>query len=63
MNATKTAAIFGCSPQQAEVQMRKNLAGLQSMEAKARSTGRKVNGYTADDLAGMIAKVKKGWNL
>lgn len=63
MNAPTTSSIFGCTPAQAEAQMRKNLEGLQSMEKKARSTGRKVNGYTADDLAGMIAKLKKGWNL
>jgi len=63
MTAQSTSAIFGCTPAQAESQMRKNLAGLQTMEQKARSTGRKVNGYTAEELAGMIAKVKKGWNL
>lgn len=63
MNAHATSAIFECSPSQAEAQMRKNIAGLESMEKKARTTGKKVNGYTADDLAGMIAKVKKGWNL
>lgn len=63
MNATKTAAIFGCSPQQAESQMKKNLAGLEAMASKARSTGRKVNGYSADELASMADKVRKGWSL
>jgi len=63
MNASTTSSIFICTPAQAETQMRKNLAGLQSMEQKARSTGRRVNGCTAEELAGMIAKLKKGWNL
>lgn len=61
MNATKTAAIFGCSPQQA--QMRKNLARLDAMASKARTTGKKFNGYSADELDSMAAKVREGWNL
>lgn len=63
MNATKTAAIFGCSPQQAESQMRKNLNGLDAMASNARATGKKVNGYSADELDSMAGKVRKGWNL
>lgn len=63
MNANTTAAIFGCTPEQAKVQMLRNLAGLEKMHGKALSTGKKVRGYTADMLADMIAKLRKGWDL
>lgn len=63
MNAAMTATIFGCSPAQAEAQMWQNIAGLEGMQKKAEATGRKVNGYTSGEIAGMIAKVKKNWNL
>jgi len=63
MNAQTTARLFGCTPGQAEEQMRKNIAQLESMHSKALSTGKKVNGYTADALADIIRKTKKGWNL
>jgi hypothetical protein len=63
VNAKLTASLFGCTQEQATAQMRKNLVGLEKMADKALATGRKVNGYTHDDLVSMIAKVKKGWNL
>ena len=36
-------------------QYARNLAGLESMLAKALKTGRKVGGYTADELAAGVA--------
>lgn len=61
--AHKTATFFGCTPQQAEAQMKRNLVELGEMLGKAQTTGRLVNGYDAAQLRDMIAKVKKGWNL
>lgn len=45
------AARFGCTVQQVRDQYTANAAQLRSMERKARERGRKVNGYTADQLA------------
>lgn len=63
MNAQKTSTLFGCSEAQAKAQMQRNLDQLGTMLCKAETTGKKVNGYTTDELRDMIAKVKKGWNL
>lgn len=63
MSAKKTTKTFGCTTEQAEAQMRKNLAQLGDMLGKAETTGKRVNGYNAEELRDMIAKVKKGWNL
>jgi hypothetical protein len=63
MNADKAAKVFGCTPEQAKEQMQRNLIQLQQMRAKASSGGKKVNGYTADELDHMIAKTRKGWGL
>lgn len=63
LSSVKTAAVFGCTPEQANAQARKNLAQLKGMHSKALASGRRVNGYTATDLEHMIFKFRKGWNL
>lgn len=63
MNATKTAKVFGCTEAQAVTQMRRNLAQTEAMAKQARSTGKLVNGYTADELEHSARKIRKGWNL
>lgn len=47
----QVAALFGCTIEQARAQMTANAAGLRKMEAKARATGKKHSGFTADQLA------------
>lgn len=62
-NLKNMMRLFGCTKQQATAQAEKNLKGLQEMHAEAASQGKKVNGYTADELAFMVAKFKRGWGL
>lgn len=47
---SEIAAVFGCTPEQAKTQQLANAAQLREMAAKARATGKKVNGYTAAEL-------------
>lgn len=47
------ATILGCTPAQVKFQLSRNARQLREMEAQARSTGREVNGYSADDLGAM----------
>ena len=49
-NANKSAAIFGCTPEQARNLMHKNAAILRQMAIKAKKTGKLVNGYTQAQL-------------
>lgn len=55
--AQRTARVFGCTIEQAQLQVDKNLRQLRDMLAVAVATGRKVNGNTADQIRGMIAKL------
>lgn len=48
MNAIETARIFGCTVEQAKAQYLRNSVQMQKMADKAKATGRKVNGATAD---------------
>lgn len=50
---------FGCTVEQLREHFRKNLVILQEMLAKAESTGKKVNGYSADKLRGMVSDHEK----
>lgn len=50
MHESAKCAIFGCTPAQLRAQHARNADMLAGMLAKAESTGRKVNGYTADEL-------------
>lgn len=50
MNETMQGLMFGCTPAQLRAQHARNADMLAGMLAKAESTGRKVNGYTADEL-------------
>ena len=54
---------LGCTVEQAITQMSKNLAQVETMAEKAETTGKKVNGYTSDELKKQAAKIKKGWGL
>lgn len=49
------ATRFGCSVAQVRAMHAKNADTLRGMLAKAESTGRKVNGYTAEQLRGAVA--------
>ncbi len=49
-NAEKSAKVFGCTLEQARVMFRRNAYKLMEMHAKAMKTGKKVNGYTAEEL-------------
>lgn len=52
--AAEIAAKFGCTVEQVDAQRAKNKATLVEMYEKALRTGRKVNGYTADQLGRLI---------
>lgn len=47
------------TPQQIKNQYRSNYSGLVKMRDKALLTGKKVNGYTLDQLNNMVAKYKE----
>lgn len=49
-NATRSASIFGCTPEQARRLFARNAAALDAMASKAEAKGGKINGYTAADL-------------
>lgn len=49
-NAERSAAIFGCTVEQAKSLMGKNAAVLTAMAEKAERTGKRQNGYTAGEL-------------
>lgn len=55
--AVRTAAKFGCTVEQAQRALDKNVAQLSEMRDRARSTGKKVNNYTADQLDAAIARL------
>lgn len=50
------AKMFGCTTAQVGKQFAANAAQLQAMAKKAKQTGRKVNGYTAAELAAHAAR-------
>jgi hypothetical protein len=49
--AEYSAKLFGCTPDQVRKQQEANAAQLLQMANKAKKTGKKVNGYTAEALA------------
>jgi methyl coenzyme M reductase beta subunit len=55
----QTAKMFGVPVFQIKKQYAVNLAGLKRMLHKARLTGKKVNGYTEDDLVKMVEQYSK----
>jgi hypothetical protein len=57
-SADVVAERFGCAPAQARRQYARNAEQLRGMCERALETGRKVNGYTADELARMAAKME-----
>lgn len=62
MNAEKIAARFNCTPEQVRAQYRRNAVQLAAMAERARKTGKRVNGYTADELdeRARIARLNAG---
>ena len=56
---TYIAAIFGCTAEQVAAQKQKNAAQLRDMEIKARSEGKKINNYTAEQLAAMADRISR----
>jgi hypothetical protein len=59
MSKQETCNFFGCTKEQLNKQLKANAAGLQLMADKAKSTGKKVNGYTESQLTSLAAKYKK----
>lgn len=53
------AAAFNCTVEQLRAHHAKNREILREMLAKAESSGKKINGYTAAVLRGMIADTDK----
>lgn len=50
------AEVMGCTVEQLRSQHAKNAAQIAGMLVKATETGRKVNGFTAQQLSGMYKK-------
>lgn len=59
LSAGQTAKMFGVSVSQIKKQYAENLKGLKRMLEKAQKTGKKVNGYTEDQLISMVEKYSK----
>lgn len=59
MNESQIAKFFGCTPQQLAAQRASNAKDLAKLAGKARATGKKVRGYTAEQLAAMADKSAK----
>lgn len=55
MNENQLAKFFGCTVQDVRALHAKNAQTLRAMLAKAESTGKKVNGYSAEQLRVRIA--------
>jgi len=53
-NAERSAKAFGCTIEQAKAMFAKNAIGCRSMLERAVRTGKKVNGYTADQLRASV---------
>lgn len=49
------AKVFRTTPERIRSQYEKNRAEVATMLEQARKSGRKVNGYTAEELANMVA--------
>ncbi len=47
------------TPEQLRAQYARNLIGLRRLLAKAEATGRKVNGYTVDQLRDLVARFER----
>ena len=49
-NPAQIAGLLGCTEAQIRAQFAQNAKQLAAMADKAKTTGRKVNGYTAEEL-------------
>lgn len=58
MDAAQKAKSLGCTVEQLKAQYARNAEDLRVMLGKANSTGKKVNGYTAAQLAERVAKLE-----
>jgi hypothetical protein len=56
MTAEQIAQRFGCTVAQVKAQHRRNAEGLLGMADKAARTGKRVNGYTAEQLQRMAER-------
>lgn len=59
MNQQQTANFFGVSVENLKRQYAENAKVMETMYTKAVQTGKKVNGYTADQLKNMVADYKQ----
>lgn len=55
--AAQCARIFGCTREQAAAQYQNCAKDLNAMAAKANATGKKVRGYTAQELQVRAARM------
>lgn len=56
LTTNQIATAFNCTPAQLKAQYTANANQMRSMLQRVITTGRRVNGYSADDLAARIAK-------
>jgi hypothetical protein len=59
MKQDQIAKFFKCTPEALAAQYAYSAADLAKMKEKAEKTGKKVNGYTAEQLAAMSSKMEK----
>lgn len=57
--APTVARLFRCTVEQVKSQYARNAAQLRRMADKAAASGRKVNGYTAEQLAAHAARASE----
>ena len=59
MSLTQTAVMYGITVERLKAQYLANAKGLERMYEKALKTGKKVGGYTADQLKNKVAEYYK----
>ncbi len=57
MSIAQTVKAFKCTPEQAAAQFLANAKQLQAMAERAKATGKKVGGYTVQELEERVAKL------
>jgi len=56
MTRHQQAILYNCTPEQLKKQYMANLERLQGMLTKVEETGKRVNGYSEDELSRLVEK-------
>jgi len=56
MTRHQQAILYNCTPEQLKRQYKANLESLQTMLTRSEDTGKRVNGYSEDELSRLVDK-------